>query len=209
MNMGAGFNIESVVEPLNLQEVAEEMLLMDVLKTRAPKVLKESFDKPFPSFQQKGDLIFLIGTAPEDISDSLYLKGFHKVSANTAAYFSAKEDAEFKDEVKRLLAANILQSYKEVGLGGLFFTLFEAAAKREFGFDITLPIEFRRDAYLFGEAKSRAVVTIHEKDHDRFLKLFDESAVPHILLGHVTKNELRIDDESYGFMDELKVQWIS
>jgi len=209
MNMGTRFNIEKIAEPLNLQEVAEEMLAMNELKSRASKVLKEGFEKPFPSFQQKGDLIFLIGTTPEDISASLYLTEYHKIEANVSAYFNANEDAEFKKEVKRLVEAGIMQSYKEVGIGGLFVALFEAAAKREFGFDITLPIEFRRDAYLFGEAKSRAVVTIHERDHDKFLKLFDGSAVPHILLGHVTKNELRIDDESYGFMDELKVQWIA
>ena len=152
-------------------------------------------------------MIFLIGTSVDDIASSLYLKEFHNIKNSGASYFDAKQDEEMRGEIKRLTDVGILQSVHEVSVGGLFFALFESAAVKELGFDITLPIEFRRDAYLFGESKSRTIVTIKDVNHDAFLEVLDDSKVPHTLLGHVTKNELRIDDESYGFMDELKVLW--
>jgi len=203
MNTSNSFTIDSIVEPLNLSDVVEQMIELTELTSRA----KSNQNISAGVFQQKSDLIFLIGTSVEDIADSLYLSSFHQVNDSGSAYFNAQQDAEMRGEIKRLTGVGILQSMHEVSVGGLFFALFESGAAKELGFDITLPIEFRRDAYLFGESKSRTVVTIKDSDHDAFLEVLDDSKVPHTLLGHVTKNELRIDDESYGFMDELKVLW--
>jgi phosphoribosylformylglycinamidine (FGAM) synthase-like enzyme len=203
MSTSNSFTIDSIVEPLNLSDVVEQMIELPELTSRA----KSNQNNSAGAFQQKSDLIFLIGTSVEDISSSLYLSAFHNVANSGSPYFDAKQDEEMRGEIKRLTGVGILQSVHEVSVGGLFFALFESAAVKELGFDITLPIEFRRDAYLFGESKSRTVITIKDSDHDAFLEVLDDSKVPHTLLGHVTKNELRIDDESYGFMDELKVLW--
>ena len=53
------------------------------------------------------------------------------------------------------------------------------------------------------------IVSIREENHDAFLKVLEGSTMPHTLLGHVTKGELRIDDESYGFVEDLRVQFDS
>jgi phosphoribosylformylglycinamidine (FGAM) synthase-like enzyme len=203
MSTSNSFNIDSISEPLNLLDVVEQMIELPELTSRAEANEKNTT----VAFQQKSDLIFLIGTSVDDIASSLYVKEFHNIKNSGASYFNAMQDQEMRGEIKRLTDVGILQSVHEVSVGGLFFALFESAAVKELGFDITLPIEFRRDAYLFGESKSRTIVTIKDVNHDAFLEVLDDSKVPHTLLGHVTKNELRIDDESYGFMDELKVLW--
>jgi phosphoribosylformylglycinamidine synthase II len=159
------------------------------------------------SFQKKGDLIFLLGKSVDDINSSEYLANIQGVKLSPAPYFNIDEEYELQQTVKKLIKAGVLESAHDVADGGLYIALFESCLQKEFGFDITLPIEFRRDAYLFGEAQSRVVVSIKEENHDAFLKALDNSSVPHTLLGHVTKGELRIDDESYGFIDELKAQW--
>lgn len=207
MSTSNSLNIDSIVEPLNLSDVVEQMIELPEITSKAKQVLKGNGEKPSSAFQQKSDLIFLIGTSVDDLASSLYLSAVHNITNSQEAYHNAQQDAEMRAELKRLKGVGILQSAHEVGVGGLFFALFESAAQKELGFDITLPIEFRRDAYLFGESRSRVVVTIKDSDHDAFLEVVDDSKVPHTLLGHVTKNELRIDDESYGFMDELKVLW--
>jgi len=161
------------------------------------------------SFKKKGDLIFLIGEPSDDVNASEYLSKFHNIKETPAPIFNLDEEFELHHTIKNLIASGVVKSCKSVAEGGLFSALFNKCLQSEFGFDITLPIEFRRDAFLFGEAQSRAVITITEEDLDLFLQFMEVNNSKFLMLGHVTKSELRIDHESYGFADEMKVQFNS
>ena len=63
--------------------------------------------------------------------------------------------------------------------------------------------EIRKDAFLFGEAMGRIVVGVDPKNVDEFVDLMTSLKVPFFALGHVTKGEIRIDDESFGFVDKV------
>ena len=161
------------------------------------------------SFKSKGDLIFMIGKPSDDVNASEYLAKFHNIKETPAPIFDLDEEFELHQTVKNLIASGILQSCKSVAEGGLFSALFNKCLHEDLGFDITLPIEFRRDAFLFGEAQSRAVVSITEDNLDLFLQFIGTTNSKALMLGHVTKSELRIDHESYGFANELKVKFNS
>ena len=75
---------------------------------------------------------------------------------------------------------------------------------RNLGFDIITDAEIRGDAFLFGEAQGRVVVTVTEKDEDDFLEVMEESKVPLIILGEVTGKEMLIDDVSFGKVEDAK-----
>lgn len=156
------------------------------------------------SFKSKGDLIFLLGTQNDDVNASEYLSKFHNVKETPAPTLDLDVEYELHQTVRNLIASGVIQSCKSVAEGGLFSALFNKSLQEELGFDITLPIEFRRDAFLFGEAQSRVVVTVKEDDHDLFLQLMETNNSKFLMLGHVTKSELRIDHESYGYANELK-----
>ena len=64
--------------------------------------------------------------------------------------------------------------------------------------------EIREDAFLFGECQGRVVVTIDRDLEDEFVECIEKTNVPFILLGHVTKGKVVIDDEHYGFINEFK-----
>jgi phosphoribosylformylglycinamidine synthase len=72
-----------------------------------------------------------------------------------------------------------------------------------FGFDITSDAEIRKDAFLFGESMGRIVVGVVPAKVDDFVDFMSSSKVPFFALGHVTKGEIRIDDESYGYIDKM------
>ena len=72
------------------------------------------------------------------------------------------------------------------------------------GFDIVTDSEIRPDAFLFGEGQGRVAVAITEDQEDGFLDLMRLSKVPFILLGHVTKGKLMVDDESFGFIEDAR-----
>jgi phosphoribosylformylglycinamidine synthase II len=156
------------------------------------------------SFQNKGDLIFMIGKAQNDLNSSEYLTNYVGVKNTPAPYFELEEEFQVQTTIKDLIQSGILQSCHDVSDGGLFMSLFDKCLSNELGFDITLPEEYRRDAFLFGESQSRVIVSVKEGDHDLMLDLMEREKTPFLMLGHVTKGDLRIDHESYGFIDEMK-----
>jgi phosphoribosylformylglycinamidine synthase len=158
-------------------------------------------------FKSKGDLIFMVGKGQNDISSSDYLSAFHGVQKAPAPFLNLDYEFATHQTIRNLIASGIVQSCHSITNGGLFMCLFEKCLHNELGFDITLPIEFRRDAFLFGESQSRAVITVKEDDHELLLELMDKESAPLLMLGHVTKSEMRIDNEGYGYIDEIMPEY--
>ena len=103
-----------------------------------------------------------------------------------------------------MIRNHLIESAHDVADGGLFITLLESAMQNGLGFDITSAAEIREDAFLFGEAPSRVVVSVRETEEDKFIDLMKESNVPFSLLGHVTKGNIRVDELSFGDIAEYK-----
>ncbi len=158
-------------------------------------------------FKHKGDMIFLIGISRNDINGSEYINFYHNLKSHAAPYFDIDEEIEVQEVIKGLIRNNLVRSVHDVSSGGLFFNLLESAAPLDFGFDITSDAEVRKDAFLFGESQSRVVVSVSPEMQDEFVDFMLEKEVPFSALGHVTKGEIRIDDESYGFITKLKVKY--
>jgi phosphoribosylformylglycinamidine synthase len=99
----------------------------------------------------------------------------------------------------------LIESASPVGKGGLFFTLLRAAIPNELGFDITTAAETRIDSFLFGEAMGRILVEVNSEKEDEFVDVLTEMKVAFFTLGHITKGEIRIDDNSLGYIDKMTV----
>ena len=80
----------------------------------------------------------------------------------------------------------------------------ESAFVNHLGFEIIGSSEVRNDAFLFGESPSRIVVSVTEVGEDMFLDKMHSSNVPFMLLGHVTKGRIVVDDQKFGYIDEYK-----
>ncbi len=155
-------------------------------------------------FKEKGDMIFLIGRSIEDISSSEYLVSYHQVEKSPAPFFDLEEEYKVQQAVRDLIEHGMIRSAHDVSEGGLFITLLESAMVREKGFDITTSADIRTDAFLFGESQGRVVVSVTSSNETQFVDFMLERDVPFSTLGHVTKSELRIDDDSYGFIHDMK-----
>ncbi len=156
------------------------------------------------AFQQKGDMIYLIGASKEDISSSEYLYSYHKVKASPAPYFNLEEESAIQQSVLGAIREGLVNSAHDVSDGGLFITLLESAMPHGLGFDITTDADIRTDAFLFGEAQGRIVVSVSPGQETRFIDFMNAQNVPVTTLGHITKGEFRIDDESFGFVCDYK-----
>lgn len=152
------------------------------------------------NFRKKGDVIFIIGRSDNDISSSEYLSFVHLVNESAAPKFDLEYEIKMQGIVKNLIGKSLVQSAHDVSLGGLFVTLVECALPKGLGFDITSPAEIRGDAFLFGESQSRVIVSVSSEQETEFLDFMMDAGIHFSALGHVTKEELRIDDVSFGFI---------
>jgi phosphoribosylformylglycinamidine synthase len=115
-----------------------------------------------------------------------------------------KKEFLLQEAVKGLIGMELINAAHDCSDGGLFVTMVEMSMPRGLGFDIVTDAEIREDAFLFGEAQSRVVVTVSEDSEEDFIEYMMGSGVNFTLLGHVTKGKLMIDDEHFGFIAEAK-----
>jgi len=155
------------------------------------------------SFKKKGNNIFMIGNSYDDVNSSEYLEFYHEISESSLPVFDIDVEVKLHSVMKRLIQSGLLSSANPVSKGGLFFTLLRAGMPLGLGFDITTDAEIRTDAFLFGEAMGRIVVGVYPNRVDEFVDLMSSLKVPFFALGHVTKGEIRIDDDSFGFIDKM------
>lgn len=155
-------------------------------------------------FKYKGDLIYLLGIPRNDINSSEYLYTYHGIKNSPAPFFDLEEEFALQECMKGLIRNNYISSAHDVSDGGLFVTLCEMAFPNGLGFDIVTDSEIRKDAFLFGESQSRVAVTVVEDYEDEFLDFVAEKDIQVILLGHVTKGRVTIDEQNFGFIDDYR-----
>jgi phosphoribosylformylglycinamidine synthase subunit PurL len=156
-------------------------------------------------FKQPGDLIYLIGESVNDIASSQYLASYHKILSAPAPYFDLDKEYAMHQVIKQLIKHQVIQSAHDVSDGGLFITLVESAMPNGLGFEIESDSAIRKDAFLFGEAQGRVVVSISPDEQERFIELMATSEVDFSLLGTVSNGYLTVDEESFGNIMDIKL----
>lgn len=207
-----GFSIASAKfsVPLNAGNINLNDASTKDIKTNAPistvgmiGVLDDKDKIMTPDFKEKGDLIFILGKSYDDISSSEYLSSFHGISESPAPYFNLEDSFDLQQKVTELIENNRINSVHDISEGGLYTSLLEMSIPNGLGFDIVTDSEVREDAFLFGEGQGRAVVSVNEDQEDDFIETMMASKVDFTLLGHVTQGKLMVDDEHFGFVNEV------
>ncbi len=167
-------------------------------------VLKDKTNRMTLNFKNEGDSIYLIGYSKNDIASSEYLYSYHKIKNTPPPAFNLDEEFEVQKAVKTIIKERVIQSAHDCSDGGLFITLLESSMTNGLGFDISSDDDIRKDAFLFGEAQSRVIVSVTKKDEDKFIDLMMASRAEFEYLGDVTGKEMIIDGESFGTVADAK-----
>lgn len=155
-------------------------------------------------FKNEGDLIYLLGENHNDIASSQYLAKYRNVNNSPAPYFDLDKEYNLQQVTYNLITNNHLQSCHDLSEGGLFIALFESAKHRGFGFEITTDKNFRTDAFLFGEAQSRIVVSIKPENKTSFENELQKSRTPFLHLGAVKGSDMVIDGTLVGSLKDYE-----
>ncbi len=149
------------------------------------------------AFRQAGDFIYLIGRSSGDISGSQYLYSFHGRKDSPAPPFSLADECALHAILREMRGRVCLESLQDVSDGGLFTALLECALPGRLGFEVVADQTVRSDAYWFGEAQGRAVLSVDPLEEEMLLRYLKTTDLPWCKLGVVTSGAVLVDGKPY------------
>jgi phosphoribosylformylglycinamidine synthase len=168
-------------------------------------LLEDVSKKMTLDMKEEGDVLYLVGRSQNDINCSEYLHRIGGQKLSPAPYFELEEEFALQQKISGAIQKEMIRSAHDVSEGGLFVTLCESAFNRELGFSIITNIEFRKDAWLFGEAQSRVLVSVSIEKVAEFEKYLGN--FPYEKLGVVTSGEIVVDGDFWGTIDWWKEKY--
>lgn len=127
------------------------------------------------------------------------INNFFNKKGETLYLIASDEAIEF---LNNSIESDFITSLRTISDKGIFQTLIEACSKNKVGFDITSDAELEKDEFLHGQTKYKVIVSVTLDQEDDFVDSMFNNGIETTLLGHTTKGELRMDDESFGFISE-------
>lgn len=158
-------------------------------------------------FKEAGDVIVLIGNQQNDIASSEYLHKLKGVSHSPAPYFNLHEEYTMQQFLANCIKTKMVKSAHDISEGGLMITLLESGFAGNKGFDVNPVVSIRKDAYWFGEAQGRVVVSLTAENAAAFIALANEHNIPVTTLGSVTDNVVNVNGTNWGSIDNWKEKY--
>lgn len=153
-------------------------------------------------FKNEGDLIYILGKNDADFNSSEYLHKIQNVEFSPAPHFDLNEEYLLHQTVLNLIENDLIQSAHDISEGGLFVTLAESGFVKDFGFIARQTnSSIRPDAWWFGEAQGRVVVSVSPALAAQFEKTVN---IPFDCIGEVSPGLIQIDDAAWGNIQEWK-----
>lgn len=155
-------------------------------------------------FQQAGHLIYLVGEAQNDIACSEYLYSWHKVKLSPPPAFDLDTEFNLQQNLQKLIGEGFVASAHDCADGGLYIALLEAGMVNNLGFDLQSMPTVRKDAFLFGEAQSRVVVSVSPDQAPQFEARAAELGQTITQLGTVTTGDVTVWGSNWGSIADVR-----
>lgn len=155
---------------------------VDDRRINALGLIKDKKKVTSMAFDAKGDTIYIVGQV-DDESD-------FQINNKTL------------DAILKAIENDLVTSAHHISSNGLFISLLECCAPNELGFDITGDAEVEDKEFLFGRSGYLAIITVNDVQENDLVDFLFNEGIPVTLLGHVTKGELRLDDLSFGYIND-------
>jgi len=149
-------------------------------------------------FKKEGDLLYLLGKQVEDFHSSEYLYSYHNITHSPAPYVDLDEELILQKCMLHLIQHHLIQSAHDVSDGGLIVCLLESGFPNNLGFTLNTDPNMRKDAFLYGEAGGRVVVSISPNRQEAFEKELAAFQIPVYRLGTIQGTNVVIDKRKVG-----------
>lgn len=155
-------------------------------------------------FKDAGDTILLIGQQHNDIASSEYLHKLKGVQYSPAPYFNLDEEYNTQQLIASLIRDKKIKSAHDLSEGGLAIALLESGYAGNKGFAVNPAVDIRKDAYWFGEAQGRAIVTVGAEMLNMVLADVAKAGIACTVLGTVTLGNIEVQEENWGHISDWK-----
>lgn len=159
------------------------------------------------SFKEAGDVIMMLGESKSDLGSSQYLVKYHHVEYSPCPSFNLNAEAALQTNLLNLIRKGMVNSAHDCSEGGLFIALLESAMSADLGFSVHQANKtIREDAYWFGEAQSRVVISVSKDKVERIKSLI---TVPYEIVGEVTPSVIKVNTSNWGTSQDWKASYDS
>ena len=156
-------------------------------------ILEKPENKMTLDFKKEGDAIYLVGESVNDIASSEYVYSYKGNKATPAPHFDLVTEQKLQKAITSLIENKLIESAHDVSDGGLLVTLAESAFPRGLGFSVNSDASIRQDAFWFGEAQSRVVVSVDASKKAAFESALQAQGVKFSVLGSVQGTDIIAD----------------
>jgi len=149
-------------------------------------------------FKEEGDAVVLLGVGevvgkPSNLGGSEFLEVVHRKVAGQPT-IDLELEMRVQQLCRRTIRRGLASSAHDCSDGGLAVALAECCISGALGFRGDLEIKGRWDAALFGEAQSRILVSLPQKNLPELERSAGELGVPLVRLGTVAGSHFTIPD---------------
>ncbi len=160
-------------------------------------------------FQAEGDAILLIGAVSDDIACSQYVVTCRHQTHTPAPALDLAAERRLQEFLFDAISTGLLRSAHDVSDGGLLVALVESALANGLGFSVATSGSHRRDAFLFGEAGGRVVLSVSPAQRAAVEALAAKFQLPVTALGAVQGADAVVDGERVGRLETLRQRYDS
>jgi phosphoribosylformylglycinamidine synthase II len=161
-------------------------------------------------FKNAGDHIYIVGNVFVDcINSSEYLYSYCGVKNSPAPHFNLDQEYNVHQLVKDLIRGGSVLSVHDVSDGGVICNLLESGFVNKKGFEINQTMDGRKDAFLFGEAQGRVVVSVAADKMELFTSIVKKHSIFAESLGTVTNGTVKVDGEDWGMIEDFEKKYLT
>jgi phosphoribosylformylglycinamidine synthase len=150
--------------------------------------------------KKEGNLVYLLGETKPEFGGSLYLK----VIGGKVAGVHPEIDYEKERKLWKILQSDLIESAKDVGVGGIAIALYKWGSVSNKG--LSLQVEgLSQPIDIFSESLHRALVEVDPKNREEFEKLLEESGIKWQLVGRVGGDRLEVNGVGIDLQEGRKI----
>src|SRR5690625_3170891 len=155
-------------------------------------------------FRGNGEHILLLGATTPELDGSVWAHAIHGHVGGVPPSVDLAAERALAELIRRAAADGLLTSAHDLSAGGLAAGLAESALRTGVGARVSLEDPF---VELFSESSARALVTVAEDDHERFIDLADTFDLDVTSLGRTGGEWLEVLDVLRIPLTELEAGW--
>ncbi|MFA9373622.1 MAG: phosphoribosylformylglycinamidine synthase subunit PurL [Poseidonibacter sp.] len=155
--------------------------------------VNEDANKVLPScLQENGNILYILGETKSEFGGSLYMKKMYDTVAGAHPEVNFENELKLWDTVIEGNKASLLESAKDVNIGGIAISLSKMAVVGKLGVEANISLNDSKD--IFSESLSRAIVEVKPENCEAFEKLATAKNIECSKIGVVQGNKISIND---------------